>query len=156
MTTKPTYLSLAFAIFTLAFSLPAQAQDIDKLSGMTGTWTQTKAESVVQESRLGPRGKLLTGVSLTSSSKGTASFEYMRIIETPAGLVFYASPNGGLAVAFALKESSERRVVFENLANDFPHRVIQQLEANGKLVARIEGSIAGQAHSMGWRFIGQK
>jgi Domain of unknown function (DUF6265) len=156
MTTQPLYRHFAIAICALAFALPACASDIDKLAWMNGTWTQTKADSVVQESWLGPRGKLLMGVSLTSSGKGKASFEYMRIVETPDGLVFYANPNGGPAVAFALKESSDRRVVFENLANDFPHRVIYQLVANRKLHARIEGRVAGKSRSMDWQFIGEK
>ncbi len=156
MTSKSRFLSFAFAICAFASALPACASEIDKLSWMNGTWTQTKADSVVQESWLGPRGKLLVGVSLTSSGKDKASFEYMRIVETPSGLVFYASPNGGPAVAFTLKESSERRVVFENLANDFPHRVIYQLVANSELHARIEGSVAGKPRSMDWRFALQK
>ena len=111
---------------------------------------------MVQESWLGPRGKMLVAVSLTTSYSGQASFEYMRITETPTGLVFYASPGGAAPTPFTLKTISDNRVVFENLANDFPHRVIYHLDAAGILHARIEDSLGGKAKAMEWAFKSSK
>ena len=111
---------------------------------------------MVQESWLGPRGKMLVAVSLTTSDRGQASFEYMRITETPSGLVFYASPGGAAPTPFTLKTISDNRVVFENLENDFPHRVIYHLDAAGILHARIEDSLGGKAKAMEWAFKSSK
>ena len=42
--------------------------------------------------------------------------------------------------------------MFENLARDFPHRVMYWMEADGAMKARIEGTIQGKARVMEWRF----
>lgn len=134
-----------------AFVLPLHAQEIDKLVWMTGVWTQNKDGETVQESWLGPRGKMMAAVNLTSSPKRT-SFEFLRIVETPAGLAYLASPGGKAPVEFKLKELGDKRVVFENAAHDFPQRVMYWMESDGTMTARIEGTSAGKLRGMQWRF----
>ena len=132
-------------------ALPLHAQEIEKLSWMTGTWNQTREGETVQESWLGPRGKMMAAVNLTSSPKRT-SFEFLRIVETPAGLAYLASPGGKAPVEFKLKEMGDKRVVFENATHDFPQRVMYWIEPDGTMKARIEGTIQGKARGMEWRF----
>ncbi|MEP7155077.1 MAG: DUF6265 family protein, partial [Betaproteobacteria bacterium] len=127
------------------------AQEIDKLSWMAGTWSQVKNGETVEESWLGPRAKMMTAVNLTSSPK-RASFEFLRIVEGPSGLSYIASPGGKAPTEFKMKEMAGKRVVFENMAHDFPQRIIYALEADGVMIARIEGSIQGKAREMEWRF----
>lgn len=141
------------ALFFLCTSL--HAQEIDKLAWMAGTWTQVKDGETVQESWLGPRGKMMTAVNLTSSPK-RASFEFLRIVEGPSGLSYLASPEGRPPTEFKMKEMSEKKIVFENLAHDFPQRIIYWLEVDGAMKARIEGTIQGKAKQMEWRFEGKK
>ena len=136
----------------LCLALPLHAQEIDKLAWMAGTWTQNKDGETVQESWLGPRGKMMAAVNLTTSVKRGSSFEFLRIVEGPTGLSYLASPGGKAPVEFKLKEIGEKKVVFENLANDFPHRVIYWIEADGAMKARIEGAIQGKPRGMEWRF----
>ena len=112
------------------------AQEIDKLAWMTGTWTQSKDGEVVQESWLGPRGKMMAAVNLTSSPKRN-SFEFLRIVEKDGALSYLASPGGRAPTEFKLKEMSEKKVVFENPAHDFPQRVIYAREGS-QLNARVE------------------
>ena len=50
----------------VAMALPLHAQEIEKLSWMTGIWTQNKDGETVQESWLGPRGNMMAGVNLTT------------------------------------------------------------------------------------------
>ena len=127
------------------------AQEIEKLAWMTGTWTQNKNGEIVQESWLGPKGKMMAAVNLTSSAKRT-SFEFLRIVETPAGLAYLASPGGKPPVEFKLKEITDKRVVFENPAHDFPQRVMYWIEPDGAMIARIEGTVAEKLRGMQWRF----
>ena len=134
-------------------ALPVHAGEIETLSWLSGTWSQTKAGETVQESWLGPSGKMLVAVNLTTSLKGKSSFEYMRIVETDKGLSFFASPSGKPPTEFKMKETSAQRVVFENLANDFPQRVIYSLAPDGALLARIEGTVSGKLEAMDWRFV---
>ena len=136
----------------LTFSLPSHAQEIDKLAWMTGTWTQNKDGETVQEAWLGPRGKMMAAVNLTTSVKRGQSFEFLRIVEGASGLSYFASPGGKAPVEFKLKEIGDKRVVFENLAHDFPHRVIYWIDADGAMKARIEGTIQGKVRAMEWRF----
>ena len=136
-------------LFSMALSV--HAQEIEKLAWMTGTWTQNKNGEIVQESWLGPKGKMMAAVNLTSSAKRT-SFEFLRIVETPTGLAYLASPGGKPPVEFKLKEITDKRVVFENPAHDFPQRVMYWIEPDGAMIARIEGTVAEKLRGMQWRF----
>ena len=136
----------------IALALPLHAQEIEKLSWMTGNWTQSNDGETVQENWLGPRGKIMVAVNLTSSTRRGTSFEFLRIIDAPSGLTYLASPGGKPPVEFKLKELGEKRVVFENLANDFPHRVMYWMEPDGAMKARIEGTAQGKTRGMEWRF----
>ena len=136
-------------LFSMALSV--HAQEIEKLAWMTGTWTQNKNGEIVQESWLGPKGKMMAAVNLTSSAKRT-SFEFLRIVETPTGLAYLASPGGKTPVEFKLKEIADKRVVFENPAHDFPQRVMYWIEPDGAMIARIEGTVAEKLRGMQWRF----
>ena len=146
---------LAMYFFSLGAPFATFAQtsgSIDKLNWMNGTWAQTKGDDSVQEAWLGPRGKLMVGSNLTQSAKRGSSFEFLRIAENADGLSYYGSPGGKTPVEFKLKEMGEKKVIFENLAHDFPHRIIYWLEADGVLKARIEGTINGKERGMEWRF----
>ena len=143
-------LFMLFALFSTAFWL--HAQEIEKLAWMTGTWTQNKEGETVQESWLGPRGNMMAGVNLTSSAKRGTSFEFMRVVTTPTGLSYLASPGGKSPTEFKLKEIGDKRVVFENLSHDFPQRVMYWIETDGAMKARIEGTVQAKARAMEWRF----
>ena len=136
-------------LFSMAMSV--HAQEIEKLAWMTGTWTQNKNGESVQESWLGPKGNMMAAVNLTSSAKRT-SFEFLRIVKTPAGLAYLASPGGKAPVEFKLKEIADKRVVFENPTHDFPQRVMYWIEPDGAMIARIEGTVAEKLRGMQWRF----
>jgi hypothetical protein len=54
-------------------------------------------------------------------------------------------------VAFAAKEASGTRVVFENPDHDFPQRIIY--ERNGDVLnARIEGRMGEREQAMTWSY----
>ena len=135
----------------LLFSPTVRADEIDKLAWMAGIWTQVKDVETVQETWLGPRGKMMVAVNLASSAK-RSSFEFLRIVEGLSGLAYLASPSGKPATEFKLKEMTEKKVVFENLGHDFPQRILYWLEADGAMMARIEGAVQGKTRGMEWRF----
>ena len=94
----------------------------------------------------------MLGLNRTTPKRGKAAFEFMRIAETEAGLVFYASPNGKPATPFAATEADDQHVVFENPKSDFPQRILYQLDQDA-LLATIEGEVDGQKQSMSWKWI---
>jgi hypothetical protein len=139
------------AVFLFTPALAFGQARVDSLDWLAGTWVHETAKEKVSESWLGPANGLMVAANLTAHSNGRRSFEFLRIAETPEGFSYYASPGGKAPVEFKLKESGDKRVVFENTAHDFPQRILYWREGK-TLVARIEGSIRGEARSEQWRF----
>lgn len=57
----------------------------------------------------------------------------------------------GACYPSAFKEAGDKRVVFENLAHDFPQRIVYWKDGD-LLAARIEATVRGQKRSEEWRF----
>jgi hypothetical protein len=75
-------------------------------------------------------------------------YEFMRIVAGDDGKPRYVViPSGQAETAFPLKEVAADSVVFEAPEHDFPQRIRYRLVDKDTLVARIEGSINGQARS---------
>jgi len=148
---KRSLLAAFLLVPALAFAQATPAR-VGALEWMSGTWMQ-KAEGreTVTESWVGPGNGLMVAVNLTTWPNGRKSFEFLRIAETAEGFSYFASPGGKPPVEFKLKETAERRVVFENAAHDFPQRVLYWRDGE-ILVARIEGTIKGKERSEEWRF----
>jgi hypothetical protein len=141
----------ALALLAAHAALAQSPPRVGSLEWMSGTWVQETPQEKVSESWLGPANGLMVAANLTARANGRKSFEFLRIAETPEGFSYYASPGGKAPVEFRLKDLSERRVVFENAAHDFPQRVIYWREGEA-LVARIEGTIGGKDRHEQWRF----
>ena len=135
-----------------ALALAQSPVRVSGLDWLAGTWERrVEGKETVTESWLGPGNGLMVAANLTTWANGRKSFEFLRIAETAEGFSYFASPGGKAPVEFKVKESGERRVVFENAAHDFPQRVLYWREGE-QLVARIEGSIKGKERAEEWRF----
>lgn len=131
---------------------PSSPARVASLDWMTGTWVQeVPGKERVAESWLGPGNGLMVAVNLTTWTSGKKTYEFLRIADTADGFSYFASPGGKAPVEFKAKETGDRRVVFENAAHDFPQRILYWRDGE-QLVARIEGTIRGQARSEEWRF----
>lgn len=87
----------------------------------------------------------MLAVSRTVRQSKTVSFEYLRIEETDSGsLALFASPSGQSPARFDMKRLATDEVIFENLAHDFPQRVIYRLLERDALLGRIEGQSDGR------------
>ena len=141
----------AVALLLAATSAWAQPRKVDALGWMSGGWVNESARGKVAETWLGPGNGLMVAVNLTTFTSGRKSFEFLRIAETPEGFSYFASPGGRAPVEFKVKEVGDRRVVFENAAHDFPQRILYWRDGEA-LVARVEGTIKGEAKHQEWRF----
>ena|SRR5687768_5514530 len=144
---------LRILIAALLLALPAHAQtgNVAALGWMSGTWVHEEARQKVTESWVGPANGMMAAVNLTAYQGGKRSFEFLRIVDAGDSMSYLASPGGRAPVEFKLWELGEKRVVFENAAHDFPQRISYWIE-NGKLAAKVEGKIRGEARSEEWRF----
>jgi hypothetical protein len=75
----------------------------------------------------------------------------MTITPEPAGVTFTAYVRGQPATPFVLKPGPAGEATFENLAHDFPQRIIYR-KCGEDLCARIEGMMDGRLEAMAWRY----
>ncbi len=122
---------------------PAPPPTIAKLAWLAGHWRLEKGGRVVEEQWLAPAGGLMLGMGRTIAKGRLVEFEFTQIREGPGGELFYiAQPSGQKEAAFKLLSLSDREVVFENKEHDFPQDVGYVLQADGTLLAYIEGPAA--------------
>ena len=136
---------------TAALTIPAAPITADQLSWMAGYWLDCSGGREAAETWSDPRGSLILGAAITLED-GKVSFEQSRIAPEAADrpdIAYFAGVEGAPPVVFPAIEASGTRVVFQNTANDFPHRVIYERRGD-VLHARIEGEVDGQPQAMDW------
>jgi len=118
---------------------------VSDLSFFSGCWEIRSGALLVEEAWSSATAGTLFGWSRTIRDGKTVQWELMRIEMKDGKPVFVPSVSGSeKPVEFKAVRSSATEVVFENLAHDFPQRIIYK--RNGAdLDARIEGTIKGQA-----------
>jgi hypothetical protein len=125
---------------------------IGALAWLAGSWAGSDGRNDHEEHWTVPKGGAMVGVHRTVRDGRMVEFEFLRIEEQKDSLVYLSMPNGrSPATPFPLKAIEGERVTFENLAHDFPQRLIYWKDGNA-LRARIEGTIGGKARSMEWRW----
>jgi hypothetical protein len=123
--------------------------EVQALGWLAGRWVG-QAGGVAMEEQWTPRGGVLLGVHSDVKDERLVSWEFLRIATTQDGTFYFASPRSAPPVAFRLKEAGGRRVVFENLAHDFPQRILYWLDGAGDLHARIEGPRGNEIAAEEW------
>ncbi len=118
---------------------------VDRLAWLSGCWTQPRANGVVEEQWMAPRGGSMLGMSRTVVAGATVEYEFLRIAVIEGALAYVARPSGQAEAAFRLRSLEDGLVVFENPSHDFPQRIIYRRNADGTVTARIEGTIKGEA-----------
>jgi hypothetical protein len=128
---------------------PPPPSDINKLTFISGCWTLVRPNGTkIEELWLAPAGGAMIGMSRSVRDGKLREYEFMRILPAADGkLQYVAIPSGQPEAAFPLKVMAENAVTFENPQHDFPQRILYRLVDKDTLVARIEGSVGGQARS---------
>jgi hypothetical protein len=136
---KRLFLSAMLAAFLpIPVLAGAAAAKVEDLAFIAGAW-QTAGTPVVEELWMKPAGGTLIGAGRVSGDGQTFFFEFLRIETRPDGIFYVAQPKGGPKVDFKLVKLEAGEAVFENLAHDFPKRVIYRKLPDGGLFARTEG-----------------
>ena len=132
--------ALVLAATVGAADKPGAKPGIDALAWLAGSWEFEQGGRVVREVWMAPGGGTMLGMSRTVKGGKTIEYEFLQIRGGPGGDLFYvARPSRQKEAAFQLKEMTAHSVVFENLAHDFPQRISYTLQADGTLLAAIEG-----------------
>ena len=130
--------------------LAADSTRLDALAWLAGSWSGTDNGIETEEHWTVPKGKLMLGMNRTFRKPDKSAFEFMRIVETDSGLSLIAQPGGKSPTEFPAKEVGDKMAIFENPDHDFPQRVIYRLDDQGRLSARIEGTIQGKKAFQEW------
>ena len=148
MTSRPLWATaVLFAVatpHTLAAQAPARAA-IDRVAWLTGCWVADGSRHVVEEHWMRPAGGSMLGMARTVTGEKTTGFEFVRIVEEEGTLAYHANPSGQAAARFVADSSSDSLVSFFDAEHDFPQRVAYRLQADGSLLAWIEGTINGRS-----------
>lgn len=120
---------------------------LDELNWLAGYWLSTDRGARSEECWLAADGGVMLGLHRDIDDEGGMMFEYLRILETAGGPVYYATPRGYETTKFALTTYTEgedtREAVFENPEHDFPRR-IRYTRIGERLTAEISGIDDGQ------------
>jgi len=126
-------------IVAFAGSSPAPAAEFKDISFLSGCWkTAPGVSPEYRECYTAPKAGMMQGSSQTISEGKTTSFEFSLVLERDGKVIYRPFPGGKqAAIDFTLTTLAPGEAIFENLAHDFPQRVIYR-KADGKLTARIE------------------
>ena len=120
---------------------------IDRVAWLTGCWSAEGSRRVVEEHWMRPAGGSMLGMARTVTNGKTTGFEFVRIVEEAGALAYHANPSGQAAARFAADSVTDSLVSFFNPGHDFPQRVAYRLQADGGLLAWIEGTINGRSRT---------
>src|SRR5260221_603696 len=120
------------------------AARVDSLQWLAGCWTITSSARTGEGHWVRPAGGPMLGMGRTVRGGKTAEFEFLQIREASGRLVYDARPSGQAAATFPLLKLTDNEIVFEDLAHDFPQRIIYRRNADGSVTARTEGERNGQ------------
>ncbi|MGH9668911.1 MAG: DUF6265 family protein [Terriglobales bacterium] len=110
---------------------------------MAGNWGIEGPNVTIEEQWMEPAGKLMLGMSRTTSKRGSF-FEFLRLEARADGVYYVAQPKGQTQTDFKLVRHSANEAVFENLAHDFPKRIIYRRVSATELTARVEGDASSK------------
>ena len=128
--------------------------DVATLAWLAGCWRLETASRVVDEQWMAPAGGGMLGMSRTVAKGRIAEHEFIQIRVQDGRLVYIAQPSTQATTTFTAVSATDRDVVFENLAHDFPQRVIYRKgEGGATLQARIEGLRDGQLRGIDFPYV---
>jgi uncharacterized protein DUF6265 len=138
---------MSFLSVLLFHALIVQGPTVDQLAWLTGCWTMTRGDSVVEEQWLKPLGGTLMGISRTAKGGRVVEHEFLQIRDVNGKLAYVAKPSGQAEATFPIKTFSDSEAIFENAAHDFPQRILYRRTADG-VTARVEGTRNGQTRGI--------
>ncbi len=148
---------MRFLALLFALSLTAQEKPkFEKLAWIAGNWTGKMGRAQIEENWMPPLGGAMLGVSRTISNTAAGprmvAFEFLRIVQKEGETFYVAQPNGRPPTEFKLTSATDTKAVFENPTHDHPKIITYEKDANGDLLATIEGDEGGRHKKQQFRF----
>jgi hypothetical protein len=133
----------------LALAIPGAnagaQQSLDAVAWFQGCWEGTASNDRRTVERWhAPAGGEMKGGSRSFAGPNETGGERLRILVEDGKLVYHAHPSTQSPQSFTATLVSATAVTFENLAHDFPQRIVYTKRGTDSLMARIEGDRAGR------------
>lgn len=141
--------SVVSAAVVLLLKAPAAghaqaAASVEQVGWIGGCWARSAGTRLIEEQWMAPRAGLMLGMSRTVAGDTLREYEQVALFERDGRLVYAATPARQTPAEFTSIAVSDTAVTFENLAHDFPQRVIYRRRGADSLLARVEGMRGGQ------------
>ena len=129
----------------------AQDDLITKL--FPGTWKMISDKIEYYEEWRLINGSELIGIGFNIEEGDTVLSEELYVKKFADTWVYVALHVNQTITLFALTEYTESKFIFENKEHDYPHKIIYEFTADGKLNAATEGIIDGELMRRDFSFI---
>jgi hypothetical protein len=141
-------------------AISVNADEVDALQSvgwMAGDWETRDATTYVEEHWTRPAGGAMLGNSRAIRDGKMTEFEFLRIEARRDGVFYMPQPAGQPAVDFKFTPTTKDEAVFVNPGHaDHLKRIIYRRNADGTLMARIEGESNGKNFAKDWHYFPQK
>lgn len=132
------------AVVLLAVTAHAQAPvakpTLQDFAWLAGHWRIEQGDRLIDEHWMAPAGGLMMGMARNIQSGKVREYEFTLLRQEPNGDILYiASPSKQAEAAFKLTSLRGGEAVFENPEHDFPKKIVYARQADGSLLAWIEG-----------------
>ncbi|HXV85105.1 MAG TPA: DUF6265 family protein [Gemmatimonadales bacterium] len=133
--------SLVIVLAALPALAPRTVQDgpLAQAGWLAGCWELARGARTTVEMWMPPAGGLMLGASRTLVNGSLREYEQLRLRGEGSQLVYTALPSGQAEASFTSTTVTDSGFTVENLAHDFPQRIIYRRRGADSLVARIEG-----------------
>jgi hypothetical protein len=119
---------------------PAAKPTLLDFAWLAGQWRIEQADGQVDEQWMAPAGGLMMGMARNIQAGKVREYEFTLLRQEANGDIFYvASPSKQTETSFKLTSLRGGEAVFENPQHDFPKKIVYARQADGSLLAAIEG-----------------
>jgi hypothetical protein len=137
-------LSLLLGVVLLSASAHAQAPaakpTLQDFAWLAGHWRIEQADRLIDEHWMAPAGGLMMGMARNVHGGKLREYEFTLLRQEANGDILYvASPSRQTETSFKLTSLRNGEAVFENPQHDFPKKIMYTRQADGSLLAAIEG-----------------
>jgi len=130
--------------------------DMQRLGWILVKWQSNNEEGSLFEEWTNQGDTAYAGHAYALSEDGDTTFSERAVIKSSSeGIIYSVTVNAESTTDFLLVDFQDQ-AVFENMAHDYPQRIIYRSKGSDSLLARIEGMVDGVEQSEDFNYAASK